>query len=117
WGGQSSRLTYRLLASAPFVAVGRASYSFYLWHFPIFAYAAYLLNRSLDPLTGCGLAAIALALSFATLRWVEDPVRRSRKPVAGLAPVTLLPAAVAVGLMFVVTTGLPNRLPQAAQVI
>lgn len=69
-------LVSRALAAPPLLAVGLASYSLYLWHWPLLA-----LARSLRP-TGIGAAETALLLAatavlgFASWRFVEQPLRR-----------------------------------------
>lgn len=91
----------RLLESRPFVAVGVASYSVFLWHYPV------ILWLRENGLTAGGLGGLALnlalvaivtgALSALTYRYVERPAlrrkRRSREPGAETQPVTPVPAA------------------------
>ncbi len=57
------------------VAVGRASYAAYLWHWPLLALAAYL-QMTLDVFTGTVFLALVLGLALATERWIEAPGRR-----------------------------------------
>jgi peptidoglycan/LPS O-acetylase OafA/YrhL len=69
-------LAGRLLASKPFVGVGLISYSAYLWHQPLFAFAR---HRSLGaPGAGVYAALIAAAflLALASWRFVERPFRQ-----------------------------------------
>jgi peptidoglycan/LPS O-acetylase OafA/YrhL len=76
--------------------LGRHSYGWYLWHWPVL-----LLGRSLHPGGGVGfallLAALALALAVVSRRVVEEPVRLS----AFLAPRPRLSIALGVGAMLV----------------
>ncbi|QNE29373.1 MULTISPECIES: acyltransferase family protein [Streptomyces] len=67
----------RLLAGRAPRAVGRLSYNLYLWHWPVLV----LAEARSGPLgwparTALTLAAVLPAL--ATMRWVEQPLRRSR---------------------------------------
>jgi hypothetical protein len=82
----------RMLTARPWPALGRLSYSWYLWHWPLLA---------LGPAGGVGtkllLAAGALGLAQLTYALVENPVRRLRVPAGrtigcGVA-VTVLAAA------------------------
>ena len=68
-----------LLSWKPIVFVGLISYSLYLWHWPIFAFATYELLRPLTFLEAllCVLAAISAAVI--SWRFVEQPFRRRRK--------------------------------------
>ncbi|MEP3274902.1 MAG: acyltransferase family protein [Stappiaceae bacterium] len=63
-----------LLASRPFVGVGLISYSLYLWHFPVFAFARI---GSLDPGQTDKIIwiAITFALSIASYYAIEKPFR------------------------------------------
>jgi peptidoglycan/LPS O-acetylase OafA/YrhL len=70
-------LAYRLLASPPLVSVGLISYSAYLWHQPLFAFAR--LRTTQEPswqLFGV-LSTVALGLAYLTWRFVETPFRRA----------------------------------------
>lgn len=68
----------RLLGSRPMVAIGKVSYSWYLWHWPLLALWS-LVTLKKPPL-GVGLLLVLLALLLAGLTWrfVEEPVRRRR---------------------------------------
>jgi hypothetical protein len=65
-----------MLGSKPFVWIGLISYSAYLWHQPIFAFAR---HRSLtDPTPSVMLALVLFSLGLAWFSWrfVEQPFRR-----------------------------------------
>ncbi|QES52854.1 acyltransferase [Streptomyces venezuelae] len=67
----------RLLAGRGARAVGRLSYNLYLWHWPVLVLAEARLGALGWPAkTALTLAAALPAL--ATMRWVEQPLRRSR---------------------------------------
>lgn len=66
----------RLLSSGPFVGIGLISYSAYLWHQPLMAFAR-LRSPAEPPLPLMALlGGFSLALAWATWRWVEQPFRR-----------------------------------------
>ncbi|MFE3665599.1 acyltransferase family protein [Streptomyces sp. NPDC059164] len=78
----------RLLAAGAPRALGRLSYTLYLWHWPVLVLAEARLGALGWPAkTALTLAAVLPA--FATMRWVERPLRRSRTvselPRRGLA--------------------------------
>jgi hypothetical protein len=91
----------RLLSSPSLVALGRRSYSLYLWHYPIYV----LVSPTWTSLTGgsllvwrIGLTALMTELSY---RMIERPVRRSRTTGIRLVIATLIPALVIFRLSFV----------------
>lgn len=68
-----------LLSLRPFQWVGRLSYSFYLWHWPILVLAAEAAGQNELPFRrNVGWLALALLASVATYVAVENPVRHSR---------------------------------------
>ena len=69
-------LVTRLLSMRPAVAVGLVSYSLYLWHWPLLAFARYHFDRPLLWSETALLLVAGLLLSVATYRWVERPARR-----------------------------------------
>ena len=95
-GGQTAAPgLVRVLGWRPLQTLGRLSYSWYLWHWPVLVFAVGLYGEvSLG--VRVALAAASLVLAEASYRLVENPVRharRLRRPAAGLA----LLAAVTVG--------------------
>ena len=103
-----------VLGTRPMVALGLLSYSAYLWHQPLFAFARL---RFIMPPPGwvmLGLGVAAFLLAALSWRFVEQPFRRRRRhgrgdrrvlPAAGLT----LGAMVAIGAVLVLGQGLPDR--------
>ncbi len=94
----------RLLSQRVIVGLGLISYSAYLWHQPLLAFARY---QSATPLTTAqllGLLAVSLLLAAVTWRVVEQPWRdRTRWPrrtlvAASFGAVAMLAGASAAGL-------------------
>jgi peptidoglycan/LPS O-acetylase OafA/YrhL len=92
--GDAPVAVVRGLESRPAQWVGRASYSWYLWHWPAIVLAAAWLGDT----TGVKLAAAAasLAVAAACHRYVENPVRFSPRLARSVAPTYVLGVAVTV---------------------
>jgi len=107
----------RLLATPPFVAIGLVSYSLYLWHQPLFAFARVVSAQ--PPAHGVYLALIALALLLSALSWhfVERPFRRprhwSRTRIFALSAAFSL-AFVLIGTAGYLRAGFPARFDERA---
>lgn len=96
--GGAGTLVARLLSGAGFVGIGLISYSAYLWHQPIFAFARI---GGVDPKNGpvmAGLAVAAFGLAWLTWFCVEQPFR-TRAVVATRRQVFI--ASGCAGLVFV----------------
>ena len=68
-------ISERFLATAPLVAVGRISYSLYLWHWPVFSLVDYQMYLASEPFRFAlkiGLSFLAAVLSFC---FIENPAR------------------------------------------
>jgi peptidoglycan/LPS O-acetylase OafA/YrhL len=64
-----------LLGSWPLVGIGLISYSAYLWHQPLFAFARYRSIHEPDTVLFLELSLIALALAWLSWKVVEKPFR------------------------------------------
>jgi peptidoglycan/LPS O-acetylase OafA/YrhL len=89
----------QLLGSRPFVMVGLVSYSAYLWHQPLFAFARVRSMDSPSSFSMFGLAALTLVLAYGSWRFVEQPCRNRRI----LSSRTLFVATAATCLLLVCT--------------
>jgi peptidoglycan/LPS O-acetylase OafA/YrhL len=87
--------TARLLSLRGFVGIGLISYSAYLWHQPLFAFARIRSPHEPEPWLMAGLAAAALALAGLSWRYVEQPFRGKAPLLPGRAPVFAASAAAA----------------------
>jgi peptidoglycan/LPS O-acetylase OafA/YrhL len=72
WGAET------LLRLTPFRWLGKVSYSLYLWHWPILIIAAQYAGHPLSVKDNLLWVLLALALSIASYRLVENPVRHSK---------------------------------------
>jgi peptidoglycan/LPS O-acetylase OafA/YrhL len=107
-------LAGRLLHWRPLVAIGLVSYSAYLWHQPLFAFARHRSLTEPGAPTMLALSAVALLLAAGTWRWIEMPARHG----AWLTTRALTRAGVAVGAGFLLLAvvgdralGFPERRP------
>jgi peptidoglycan/LPS O-acetylase OafA/YrhL len=105
--------TGNALSQRPIVFVGLISYSLYLWHWPLYVLAKYVLFRGLSPVETAAAIAASFALAALSWRFVERPFRRR----SGIARAKLFfwavgaMAATAASAAFVVAAnGLPERL-------
>lgn len=65
----------QLLALPPMVGIGLVSYSAYLWHQPLFAFARALSDGALPLAATLALIALTFALAWLSWRYVEQPFR------------------------------------------
>ncbi len=65
----------RLLSMRGFVGIGLISYSAYLWHQPLFAFARVTSVFSPAPALMVALALLSLLLAWGTWAWIEQPFR------------------------------------------
>lgn len=69
----------RLLGLAPVRAIGRISYSWYLWHWPVLVLAPFVLGQPLGLAARVLAALLAAGLAWLTMRCLENPLRFSPK--------------------------------------
>ncbi|WP_236147706.1 acyltransferase family protein [Mycolicibacterium sp. CH28] len=65
------------LGWSPMQAIGRISYSWYLWHWPVLVFAPLLVGHSLGLSGRLAAAVLAAGLAWLTLRYLENPLRFS----------------------------------------
>lgn len=71
----SARGAGRVLGLAPMRAIGRVSYSWYLWHWPVLVLTPALVGHRLGPTATATAVAVSAVLAVLTLRYVENPLR------------------------------------------
>jgi peptidoglycan/LPS O-acetylase OafA/YrhL len=103
----------RLLASAPAQYLGRRSYAWYVWHWPVLVVAAAAIGP-LSTTTAILVLAASLVPTIVTHRLVEEPMRRStlhvRMPrtILALAPAGALTALCAAVLLVAALPSMPS---------
>lgn len=77
----------RLLDLQPMQQMGKVSYSWYLWHWPLVVLAPMVLDRNLGWKPKLAVMVVAYVLALLTHRFLEAPARRSRLPTAWWLPI------------------------------
>ncbi|TFY87246.1 acyltransferase [Pseudomonas nabeulensis] len=116
--GQHHTWVGRLLSTRVMVGLGLVSYSWYLWHWPVFVYSSYAAIDGLNAFEWAGVMLVTLLLGYLSWRFVEAPFREKRL-LAGRKAILLAAGAgmLCLGLAGQVlrwTDGLPWRLPEQA---
>jgi peptidoglycan/LPS O-acetylase OafA/YrhL len=112
----------RFLALPPMRAIGRVSYSWYLWHWPVLLLAPALLGHPLGLAERLAAAAVSAGLAVLTLRLIENPIRFAaplrRSALASLAVGALATAvAVCVGIALLIAVPAPVGRSLATQTL
>ncbi|HWF52317.1 MAG TPA: SGNH hydrolase domain-containing protein [Solirubrobacteraceae bacterium] len=110
----------RILRNGVAQGIGRLSYGWYLWHWPILIIAEAKVGHSLSTTTNLALIAAALIISRVTYSLVEEPVRKiralSERPWRGIAlGLALSGVSVAVALAAIAT--LPSSIGHGRAVV
>ncbi|RED18267.1 acyltransferase family protein [Pontivivens insulae] len=111
WYCNGRDILSRILGSKLFVFFGLISYSFYLWHYPVFAFFR-IKMATYSVYDIAGWIGIAFVLSVISYYLIEQPFRR-RLPfrlVAGFVIATSL-AAAAFAVQVIRMDGYPDRMP------
>ena len=114
----------RWLSTTWMRAVGRLSYSWYLWHWPVLVFAPLLVERQLGPAGRAVAVAASFALAVLTLRYVERPVRHAPvlrrsagRSLALASAITAAAAGAALLLPMAVPKPVGHGVPTAAAVM
>lgn len=108
--------TAALLATRPLVAIGLISYSAYLWHQPLFAFARIRMIDTPGTGTMLVLTAASFALAGVSWRWVEQPFRRRTNPLLPARRALFRAGGVAIAAFVLIgavgdrSGGLPGRI-------
>lgn len=78
-GANPATLAGRLLGSRLLVGLGLLSYSAYLWHQPLFAFARHASLERPSPALFGGLVLLTFGLAYLSWRFVETPFRRRER--------------------------------------
>lgn len=113
---QSDTVVNRVLQLRPLVFMGLISYSAYLWHQPLFAFARLRSFEQPDTTLYLLLIAVSLVLAWLSWRFVETPFRNRKK--LGRTQVFRFVSYTAIALLGVGITldnneGYPSRLPES----
>ena len=71
-------VVYKLLSLKVFVGIGLISYSAYLWHQPLLAFARHAFYGELSLGILLFLCVLSLVLAYVSWRWIEGPFRNRR---------------------------------------
>ncbi|HPU13536.1 MAG TPA: acyltransferase family protein [Aeromicrobium sp.] len=95
----------RLLSTRPAVFVGDYSYAIYLWHWPLIVIWPQLSGSDIGALDRSVIVALTLLLSWASTRWIEEPLRSGPLLTSGRYR-TLIASVSAMALVAGATYGL-----------
>ncbi|WP_395371024.1 acyltransferase family protein [Komagataeibacter diospyri] len=104
-----------ILSTPPFIWIGRISYSWYLWHWPLMAFIWLCSARAPSPLLLAGAGIVSLVPAALSWRYIEQPFRRGggSNPVVVLRYAGSLALGVSMLAAVYVSNGLPRRFDPA----
>ena len=128
WAGETSgthsgdareqSFALRLLALPPLVFLGLISYSLYLWHWPLIVFTQHISPQPLNIWQSAMLVLAIFAISFASWKLIEQPLRRGDRLWTTTSlrlryGATLVGGFALVGLTLELGKGLPWLQPRA----
>ena len=113
--GGKPTIVHRSLSVRPLRFIGRLSYSWYLWHWPVLILAEAYIGHTISLTQRVVCAVIALALAWVTYRFVEDPIRRAA-PLARSAWKSITVGAAASVAVIITSFVVPSFAGQTGEV-
>jgi hypothetical protein len=112
-----SWMSRNVLSLRPIVFVGRISYSWYLWHWPLLSLLRIVYGAALPIAISLCAIAVSFALAALSYRLIEKPFRESRRAPAELLARYAAVSAVILGVCCAVwlSHGVPQRFPELAR--
>lgn len=103
----------KILSSRLFVFVGKISFSLYLWHFPIFAFARHTEFLSNNSFSEFILAFIVISLSIFSYYFIEQPFRNKKTSFKKTLLLIIIGmfTIIFVNIFAILNNGHENRLP------
>lgn len=116
WAGRSTMLA-KILATLPMRLTGRASYSLYIWHWPIIVFYSYYSFNDFSTKAQLFMIAATLIVGFLCWSVYEEPVRRKELSFNVTLSYTVIASVIIISLSSFVQfqSGIPNRLNKSAQ--
>ena len=99
-----------VLDRSPCQFLGRLSYSWYLWHWPVLVFAAVIAGHALTRVQNVGLVLVSAVLAYLTLVFLERPIRMAPR-LTGHARASLAVGATATLAALVGTAMIAASLP------
>jgi peptidoglycan/LPS O-acetylase OafA/YrhL len=114
WFSNKDELITKILSSKLFVGIGLISYSLYLWHYPIFAFARVTDFAHMDLLKKLLIGLIIVTLSIFSYYFIELPSRNKKNKFKVIISLILISISVLVIFNFysIQKDGHKNRLPE-----
>jgi peptidoglycan/LPS O-acetylase OafA/YrhL len=110
---EKETLTAKILSTKYFIGIGLISYSAYLWHQPLFAYARVYLRTEIKAHEFIPLIGLTLLLAFLSWKFIEKPFRdKSRITRRSILIVSLVSLSIyiVIGLLGYYQNGFQSRL-------
>jgi peptidoglycan/LPS O-acetylase OafA/YrhL len=89
-----------LLSTGPLQWIGKRSYAWYLWHWPLLAIVAARIGHPMTPLQNLALCLVALGIGAVAFSLVEHPIHRSARLMARTPWLSIGLAAILVAVSF-----------------
>ena len=108
----------RLLSWRPLVWIGLVSYSLYLVHWPVAAFAKYLTLRNPTAPEATLMVVASVGLAWASWRFIEQPFRHvssKSSRTAFAAAACIIVGGVLIGTSAILLKGIPQRFPEFAE--
>jgi peptidoglycan/LPS O-acetylase OafA/YrhL len=117
WFSNKDEIFTKILSTKLFVGIGLISYSLYLWHYPIFAFARLIDFFNSDIVKGLSMGLIILILSIFSYYFVEKPFRdRNNNFKILIIPILLgIFILIILNIIFIKNKGVPERIPELIQ--
>ncbi|MFN7694364.1 MAG: acyltransferase family protein [Burkholderiales bacterium] len=105
-GSQGDTDLFRGFSWAPLRWVGALSFSLYLWHWPALVFSRHWLLDYPSALQSAAAVSASVVLAWASLRWIEAPVRRANSLSNGL----LIAAGTLLTVLMLMAAWVTNRI-------